>query len=199
MEQWQAAADFGTPVMRPLFFDFWKDAGSQGIDDEMMFGPDYLVAPQLIENATARAVYLPPLSGEYVWQNFFTDVEHNTSHGGINITEETPLNTFPLYYRLKKVVFPPPPKPPKCDDTCTMVPHSDNGGQGVREIAHTNHSSSFAECCGLCKANKECNAFVWGPWNQNEPESADNPLSCFQLGKVSMLKHVEGRSFGCVR
>jgi hypothetical protein len=45
-------------VMRPLFFDFWKDPGSETVDDEMMFGPDYLVAPQLIENATSRSVYL---------------------------------------------------------------------------------------------------------------------------------------------
>ena len=44
--------------MRPLFFDFWKDPGSETVDDEMMFGPDYLVAPQLIENATSRSVYL---------------------------------------------------------------------------------------------------------------------------------------------
>lgn len=199
MEQWQAAADFGTPVMRPLFFDFWKDAGSQFVDDEMMFGPDYLVAPQLMENATSRSVYLPPLPSTYVWQNFFTNAEHNTSHGGVNITEETPLDTFPLYYRLQKTVYPPQPKPPKCDDTCTMVPHSDSGGPGGREIAHTNHSASFAECCGLCKANKQCSAFVWGPFDVTKPESAENPLSCFQLTTVSELKRVEERSFGCVR
>jgi hypothetical protein len=146
--------------MRPLFFDFWKDPGSETVDDEMMFGPDYLVAPQLIENATSRSVYLvrttsdrfpfesslylsracldkpslssselctqqsrlraqPPLpatvsrsvsasAGEelvetsYVWQNYFTKQEYNTSAGGIHITEETPLDTFPLYYKLMR-------------------------------------------------------------------------------------------------
>ena len=32
----------------------------------------------------------------YVWQNYFTKQEYNTSAGGIHITEETPLDTFPL-------------------------------------------------------------------------------------------------------
>jgi hypothetical protein len=170
----------------------------------------------------------------YVWQNYFTKQEYNTSAGGIHITEETPLDTFPLYYKLKKLVYPPGPKPPTCDDKCTMVPHSDNGGTGVTEIAHTNHSASFVvrhtpssslislvktdhlprqardrlrklqemcfpqECCGECKANKACGAFVWGPFRQANPVSAENPLSCFLLSHVSTLKHVEGRSFGCV-
>jgi alpha-D-xyloside xylohydrolase len=37
MEQYRAAAASGTPIMRPLFFDFHTDATSQGIDDQQMF------------------------------------------------------------------------------------------------------------------------------------------------------------------
>ena len=44
MEQYEAAAADGTPIMRPLFFDFHNDTASQTVNDQQMFGPDYLVA-----------------------------------------------------------------------------------------------------------------------------------------------------------
>ena len=83
-----------------------QDETSQHVDDEMMFGPLYLVAPVLTYQATSRDVYLPPLSTSSgdVWVNVFTGVETDTSKGGVNITEVTPNSgagfaTFPLYRR----------------------------------------------------------------------------------------------------
>lgn len=35
MEQYVAASESGTPIMRPLFYDFFDDAGSQGIDNQL--------------------------------------------------------------------------------------------------------------------------------------------------------------------
>ncbi len=91
--------------MRPMFFDFWDQAGAQTADDQMMFGPDYLVAPQMQEQAPSRGVWLPQLPTQFVWRNAFTDVVTNTSAGAITITEPTPLTgdgfaTFPLYLRV---------------------------------------------------------------------------------------------------
>jgi alpha-D-xyloside xylohydrolase len=54
MDQYKAAAATGTPIMRPLFYDFHNDATSQTVDDEQMFGPDYLVAPVLQAKVTSR-------------------------------------------------------------------------------------------------------------------------------------------------
>lgn len=102
MEQYHAASLSGTPIMRPLFFDFHNDAASQVIDDQQMFGPDYLVAPVLQKAVASRSVYLPPLPTGTVWANVFTGVETDTSDGGKNITEATPLDTFPLYKRHRK-------------------------------------------------------------------------------------------------
>ena len=99
MEQYSAASLHGTPIMRPLFYDFFDDPASQGIDDQQMFGPDYLVAPVLQKGATSRSVYLPPLPQGTVWKNVFTGVETATVGGGKNVTEQTPLDTFPLYKR----------------------------------------------------------------------------------------------------
>lgn len=99
MEQFKEAARHGTPVMRPLFYDFFDDPRSQAVDDQQMFGPDYLVAPVLQKGATSRDVYLPPLPVGMVWRNVFTGVETNTSAGGKRISEATPLDIFPLYKR----------------------------------------------------------------------------------------------------
>lgn len=102
MEQYQAASTLGTPIMRPLFYDFYNDSTSQTIDDEQMFGPDYLVAPVLEKGVSSRPVYLPPLPSGTVWQNVFTGAVTDTSTGGKNVTEPTPLDIFPLYKRVDK-------------------------------------------------------------------------------------------------
>ena len=43
MEQYEAAAAHGTPIMRPLFFDFHTDSGSQGIDDQLVRRPSIVL------------------------------------------------------------------------------------------------------------------------------------------------------------
>ena len=197
MRLYTAAAETGAPIMRPLFYDFWQDPVAQDCDDQLMFGPDYLVAPQLIENATSRSVYLPQLPAPFVWQDYFTGAEHNTTAGGVNITVDTPLDTFPLFFRLETTPYPLPPPPPKCDSSCTMTPHTDSATGG--NIAHSN-CTSFAACCALCKANSKCGAFVFGPYATSQPASPGNPLTCFQLGPPhGGTKRVAGRSYGCVR
>ena len=54
-----ALAAAGTPVMRPLWYDFPDDAPSAAVEDQFMFGPGWMVAPVLEPNATARGVYFP--------------------------------------------------------------------------------------------------------------------------------------------
>eukprot|EP01079_Euglenida_sp_SAG-EU17-18_P001260 gene1260-2712_t len=104
--QFRKTAKDGTPVMRPLFYEFWQDPDSARVEDQMMFGPTYLVAPVLTNGTTSRTVYLPPLPSGTVWKNFFTGVQTDTPGGrGVNITEPTPLigdgfGTFPLYQRM---------------------------------------------------------------------------------------------------
>ena len=65
----------------------------------LALGPDYLVAPVLERGAASRWVYLPPLPNGTVWTNVFTGRQTDTSMGGKNISEPTPLDTFPLYRR----------------------------------------------------------------------------------------------------
>ena len=54
----QAQLD-GTPVLRPLWYAFPKDAATFAIDTQFLFGPSVLVSPVIEENSTSVDVYYP--------------------------------------------------------------------------------------------------------------------------------------------
>lgn len=87
------ATEKGTPVMRPLFFDFPKDELCYTIEDQYMFGPDILVAPVLEAGATSRSVYLPEGSD---WKDALTGKELK---GGQTIDYPVTIENIPLYTR----------------------------------------------------------------------------------------------------
>jgi len=64
---YQAYAE-GTPMMRPLVFEFPGDRRLDGVDDEYLFGDFLLVAPVTQEGATSRRIVLP--AG--VWFDYWT-------------------------------------------------------------------------------------------------------------------------------
>jgi hypothetical protein len=192
----QAAAANATPIMRPLFFDFHDDAASQNVDDQQMFGPDYLVAPVLQKGVSSRPVYLPPLPTGTVWTNVFTGIETDTSAGGKNITELTPLDTFPLYKRTAKFVYPtpppPPPPPPPSPPVnpagggeCAVLNQTDFqckslGPQESCDLSQT-PVKDFAACCALCIANKGCEFWTFTMIN--------SVPTCFQKHQYANVLH----------
>jgi len=92
-EQMKAAHEVGTPVMRPLFYDFNEDEKAWDVDDQYMFGPDILVAPVIEEDAVERRVYLP--SGA-TWKNAWSGEEFN---GGQEIKVDAPLDVIPIFLK----------------------------------------------------------------------------------------------------
>lgn len=82
----------GTPVMRPLFYDFPVDSRCWEITDEYMFGPDMLVAPVLYEKQRERQVYLP----DGAWRNL-NDKKVYT--GGQVICSDAPIDTIPVFVK----------------------------------------------------------------------------------------------------
>ncbi|MBX7145920.1 MAG: PDZ domain-containing protein, partial [Alphaproteobacteria bacterium] len=63
----------GTPILRPMFYDFSDDSECYKAEDQYMFGSDYLVAPVYTYRATSRSVYLPAISKHnLVWQHYYT-------------------------------------------------------------------------------------------------------------------------------
>lgn len=83
----------GTPVMRPVFYDFYNDKAAWNIEDEYMFGSDILVAPIMEEGARERTVYLP--EGEK-WTDAYTK---KTYDGGQYVTVPAPIEIIPVFTR----------------------------------------------------------------------------------------------------
>ena len=98
MQQMEEAHKVGTPVMRPLFYDFPDDSIVYKIGDEFLFGPDVLVCPVIEHGAVEREVYLP--SGTE-WQAVDSG---KVFHGGCNLTVKAPIETIPLFVKKGKAV-----------------------------------------------------------------------------------------------
>jgi len=87
------ASEDGTPVMRPLFYDFPEDEKCYIIEDQYMFGPDILVAPVLKAKATSREIYLPEGSK---WKDALTGEVYK---GGQSLDYKTTIENIPLFTR----------------------------------------------------------------------------------------------------
>ena len=92
MGQMKLASEDGTPVMRPLFYDFCGDKNVYDIGDDM-FGPDLLVAPVVELGARKRMVYLPEGCR---WKDAGTGMVYD---GGTRIEADAPLDTIPLFLK----------------------------------------------------------------------------------------------------
>ena len=86
------AHEKGTPVIRPLFYDFPEDAQAWETDDQYMFGPSLLIAPILYEKGRERRVYLP--AGE--WTEAFTGERYP---GGQYHTVPAPIDRIPVFIK----------------------------------------------------------------------------------------------------
>jgi alpha-D-xyloside xylohydrolase len=87
------ASKDGTPVMRPLFYDFPKDNLCYTIEDQFMFGPDMLIAPVLEPGAKSRRIYLPEGSA---WKDALTGKIYK---GGRAIDYNVTIENIPVFTR----------------------------------------------------------------------------------------------------
>ncbi len=83
----------GTPMLRPLLFEYAEDAESWGVEDQYVVGPYLLVAPVMSEDTFSRQVYLP---AGFEWVDFWSD---SIYAGGQKITYDAPLDVLPLLAR----------------------------------------------------------------------------------------------------
>ena len=87
----EEAHEKGTPVMRPMFYDFPEDKACWDNETQYMFGPEILVAPVMEKGETQKEVYLPTGA---VWKNVWTG---ETYEGGQTVTVPTPIEQIPLF------------------------------------------------------------------------------------------------------
>jgi alpha-D-xyloside xylohydrolase len=88
-----AAHERGSPIIRPLFYDFPADDQAWDIEDAYMFGPDVLVAPILFEGQRARDVYLP------IGARWISHGRGEGFDGGQIVNESAPLDYLPVFLR----------------------------------------------------------------------------------------------------
>jgi alpha-D-xyloside xylohydrolase len=92
-ELMKEAHEKGSPVMRPLFYEFQNDEKVWDIKDEYLYGPDVLVAPILYEDSKSREVYVPKGS---IWTDAHTG---KVFEGGQTITVDAPIDVIPVFLR----------------------------------------------------------------------------------------------------
>jgi len=92
----EEAHEKGTPVMRPLFYEFPEDPVCWETEDVYMYGDTYLVAPVLEKGASGRTVYLP---AGYRWKALESGEEHE---GGQWIRIKLSIEWMPVYVRQGK-------------------------------------------------------------------------------------------------
>ena len=93
---WRCAQD-GTPILRPLAYDFQDDPETHGIADQAMVGPHLMIAPIMRPLARHRAVYLPVGDWIDVWTGERID-------GGTWFLAAGPLEMIPLFARAGAVI-----------------------------------------------------------------------------------------------
>ena len=90
---YEEASRCGSPLIRPMFYEFPEDSKCWEIEDQYMFGSKYLVAPIFHLNEFKRDVYLP----EGKWKLTSTGDEYA---GGRVLSVEAPLEYMPVFERV---------------------------------------------------------------------------------------------------
>jgi alpha-D-xyloside xylohydrolase len=95
----EEASSNGSPVMRTLFYQFPKDPRSWQVHEQFMYGDTYLCCPVLSPGLDKMSVYLPPLSDEETWVDFYN--EQVAHQGGQTVEVACPREQMPVFTRKK--------------------------------------------------------------------------------------------------
>lgn len=91
-EHMEVASRTGTPVMRPMFFDYPQDEICYTLGGQYMFGDDILFAPIVDQGVTEKKVYLP--KGEWI------DVNEKKEYSGeCFISMHAEMNQFVAFIK----------------------------------------------------------------------------------------------------
>lgn len=87
MKYMNIASESGSPIMRPMFYDFYEDEVCYTLEDQYMFGEDILFAPIMNRGQVERTVYLP--EGE--WKSV---IDKKVYHGKQTILIRAEINQY---------------------------------------------------------------------------------------------------------
>ena len=87
------ASATGAPLLRTMFYEFPDDDHAWELQDQYMFGSEYLVAPVLHAGETERDVYLP--AGR--WENVNDGKQYD---GQQTVVAAAPLEVIPVFKKI---------------------------------------------------------------------------------------------------
>jgi alpha-D-xyloside xylohydrolase len=90
------AHEKGTPVMRPMFYEFPHDDTCWELEEQYMYGDKYLCCPVMSPGTTKLSVYLPRLPGSATWKALHEDAAFD---GGQTIEVECCLDSMPVFVK----------------------------------------------------------------------------------------------------
>jgi alpha-glucosidase (family GH31 glycosyl hydrolase) len=91
------ASSMGTPVARPMFFDFPTDNETWTKNEQFMIGPALLARPVFHKNAVSVPVYFPAENSS--WYHFEGGHEVNSGAGSVTISVTSLFNELVLLLR----------------------------------------------------------------------------------------------------
>ncbi|KAK6844184.1 hypothetical protein PG995_014294 [Apiospora arundinis] len=91
------AHEKGTPIMRPLFYDFPEDSKCWEVEQQYMFGAKYMCCPVMEPGKRKIVAYLPKLPGGGKWKLTQGDA---TWEGGQEVEVDCPLEYMPVFVRV---------------------------------------------------------------------------------------------------
>ena len=87
------AHERGTPIMRPLFYEFPDDQECWKVETQYMYGSKYLCCPVLKEGERQSTVYLPKGTNWLSWQG------RKEVDGGQWLVVAAPIDYMPVFIR----------------------------------------------------------------------------------------------------
>lgn len=87
----------GEPLMAPLFYYYPEDEKARKVEDQFMWGSQFLIAPVIQKGQTNRNIYLPKGN----WVDFFT---LKTYEGERNINYSLTLDDIPIFVREGSII-----------------------------------------------------------------------------------------------
>lgn len=92
------ASEKGTPIMRPLFYEFQDDIDCYNEDINFMFGSSILVANVVEKGAATKKIYLPKGTN---WYDYRTRKKYR---GGETIEIDVDLNSIPMFIKEEAII-----------------------------------------------------------------------------------------------
>ncbi|MCR5830226.1 MAG: family 31 glucosidase [Lachnospiraceae bacterium] len=96
---YEEASSNGSPLIRPMFYEFPEDSKCWETEDQYMFGSKYLVAPILRYNEFEREVYLPTGKWKLAHRDHCDDCE-TVFEGGNTVRVKAPIEYMPVFERM---------------------------------------------------------------------------------------------------